>query len=71
MVKDHLKTVGSHLGIWAMLTSCSKHGRLKKLHYGIVQDSIETFLDSITKSFEPKRFAKYIASVKEQIDQVA
>ena len=56
MAMDHLKTVGSHFLIKAMLASCSKHGRMKGLHLGMVQNSREIFLESITISFEPKRF---------------
>ena len=61
---DHLKTVGSHLLIWAMLASYSKHGRMKELHFSIVQDAIEMFLEIITVGFEPERFAICITSVK-------
>ena len=65
MALDYLKTGGSHLIILAMLVSCLKHGRMKELHFGVVQDTIEMFLESITIGFEPKRFALCIASVKE------
>ena len=65
MAIDHLKTVGSHLLIWAMLASCSKHGRMKELYFGVVQDAIEMFLETITIGFEPERFAICITSVKE------
>ena len=62
---DLMKTFGSHLLIWTMLTSCSKHGRMKELHFSIVQDAIEMFLESIAIGFEPERFAINNASVKE------
>ena len=60
----HLKTVVSYLLIWAMLESCSKHGRIKEFHFGIVQDIVEMFLESITLGFEPECFVIYITSVK-------
>ena len=47
-----------------MLTSCSKHGRMNELHFGIVKDSIEIFLESITIGFELEHFEIYIASIK-------
>ena len=52
---DHLKTVGSYFLIWEMLLSFSKHGRMKELHLGIVQDAREIFPESITIGFEPER----------------
>ena len=64
MAIDHLKTVGSYLLKWAMLVSCPKHGRMEELHFSIVQDAIEMFLESITIGFEPESFAICIASVK-------
>ena len=54
-----------------MLKSCSKHGQMKELHFSLVQDAIEMFLESITTGFEPERFVIYITSIKEWIDQVA
>ena len=64
MVMNHLKTVGSHLLIWVILVSCLKHGRMKELHFSMVQEAIEVFLESITIGFEPGRFVIYITSVK-------
>ena len=37
-----------------MLTSYSKHGRIKELHYSIVQDAREMSLKSISVGFEPE-----------------
>ena len=54
-----------------MLTSCSKHGRMKEFHFGIVQDAIAMFLKSIVLGFKPEHFAICITTVKEWIDQVA
>ena len=47
-----------------MLGSFSKHGRIQELHFSIVQDAIEMFLESITIGFELERFAICIASFK-------
>ena len=44
--------------------SCLKHGRMKELHLGTVQDAIEIFLESITIGFETERFVICIASDK-------
>ena len=60
---DHLKTVGSNFLTWAKLSSSSKHERIKELHFGIAQDTIEMVLEGITIGFEPERFAIYITSV--------
>ena len=57
-----MKTAGSHLLIWAMLTSCLKYGRIKELYFSIVQDAREVFLESITKGFEPELFVICITS---------
>ena len=65
MAMDHLKTVGSNFLKWVMLTSCSKNGRMKVLHFSIVQDAIEMLLESIMIDFEPERFVICIALVKE------
>ena len=51
MAMDYLKTVGSHWMIWAMLESFSKHGRIIELHFSIVQNAIEMFLENITVGF--------------------
>ena len=56
MAMDYLKNIGSQFLIWAMLTSCSKHGRIKELHFSVVQDAREMFLESITIGFEPEHF---------------
>ena len=71
MATDHLKTVRSHFLMWAKFTSCSKHERIKELHFSMIQDAIEVFLESITLGFEPERFVICIISDREYIDQVA
>ena len=48
-----------------MLVNFSKHGRIKKLEFGIVQDSREIFLKSITIGFKAEHFVICIASDKE------
>ena len=65
MAMDHLRAVGYHFPIWAMLVSCSKHGRIKDLHFGVVQDAREMFLESIIIGFEAERFAICITSDRE------
>ena len=62
---DHIKVFGSHLLIWSMLTNFLKHGRMKVLHFGIVKDAREIFIESITIGFVPERFAICIASDRE------
>ena len=57
MALDSLKTTESHLLIWEMIISFSKRGRMKELHFGMVQDTRAMFPESITIGFEPKRFA--------------
>ena len=64
MVINHLKTVGSHFLIWAMLESCSKHVRMKELPFGIVQDAKKMFLKNITVGFEPDHFTICITSIR-------
>ena len=56
MTIDDLKTVRSHNLIWAMLMSCSKHGRIKELYFNEVQDAREMFFESIAIDFESERF---------------
>ena len=64
MAIDHPKTVEYHLLIWEILVSYSKHGRMKELHFGIVQDAREILFKSITINFEPEHFVICIVRFK-------
>ena len=65
MTIDYMKTIGSRLLTHAMLTSCSKYGRMKELQFSLVQGTKEIFLESITMGFEPEYFVIHIAGDRE------
>ena len=56
---DHLKTVGSYSLKWAILVSCSRHGKMKNLHFIIIQDTIEIIIETINMGFKPERLAMH------------